>query len=75
MSTCTEGFPSSYSMPALGSCAGSGGLGGVLVGQPHQQQQRTDLLEFDPIHLNTAGGGGGVSSELGPVHPTSKHRT
>ena len=75
MSTCTDGLPSSYSTPTLGtltSCAGSGGLGGALVGHP---QQRTVLSEFDPIHLSTAGAGGIVSSELCPVHPPIKHRT
>lgn len=75
-STYTDGFRSSYSTPTLTSCTGSGALGGMLVENPQQQQQqRTDVSEFDPIHSSTAGGGGGMSSELGPIQPPCKYRT
>ena len=74
--TLSEGFPSSYSTPALSTLASSviGGGGGMAIGH-HQPQQRTDLSEFDPIHSNTASGSGGASNELHHIQPPYKHRT
>ena len=65
-----EGFPASYSTPALSAlttCGGGAGAGGAGV-QP-QPRTGTDVSEFDPIAVSSASGGG-VSNETHHKHRT-----
>ena len=78
-SSFSEGFPTSYSTPALSGLTNCGGVGGGVVVLGHQQQQQpprvgTDVSEFDPIPVSTATGS--MTNELQQhVQPPHKHRT
>ena len=69
----TDGFPASYSTPALSGLTSSGAGGGGGQQLHAQPKTGTDVSEFDPIPVSTASGGVGVASE--PHRSSFKQRT